>query len=488
MAVAAIIMAAASTGSAQSAALSRYLGASNSSSTRDVAWDSDGNLYTTGGVAIGVNLGGTRLPRVAPDAPAGVWGAHDVWVAKWSPTGTILLLGGPNYDRAYAIAVNDTGVYLAGRAGDGFPTTTGALQDTFAGDNDQTGLYGLQDGFVTKLDHDGHLVWSTYFGESSPGFLRDVVVDSLGHAYVAETGVSEVNPHVTTGAYEATLPAGTSAVIAKLSVDGTEVEWGTYLGGSGSDMVNPSIRLDRHGNVYVAGHSDADDFPTTRGTYQAGNAGGYDITLCSLSPDGGTLRFSRYFGGSSGEVHETHSLAVGVDRVFLTGSSNSSDIATSPDVVDRTYEGGSEAFVAAFDLNGVHQATTYLGGSGDDSGEGIDVAPNGNVVITGATRSSNFSTTTTMWEGSDHEDGFLVVLSSDLTTLEFSARIGGSAEDRLRATTVSATGRVAVGGITWADDYPVDSSSAAWSNDGTGGYWDQIDAVFGVFDLPQTLR
>ena len=156
-------------------------------------------------------------------------------------------------------------------------------------------------------------------------------------------------------------------------------------------------------------------------------------------------------------------------------------------VVDRTYGGGSDAFVAAFDLNGVHQATTYLGGREEDNGEGIDVAPNGNVVITGATRPPSFSTTTTTWEGSDDEDGFLVVLSSNLKTLEFSARIGGSAEDRLRATAVSAAGRVGVVGMTWADDYPIDLNSAAWSNNRTGSYWDRADAVFGVYDLPQTL-
>ena len=161
LAAATIIMAAASSGSAQSAGLSRYLGAIRGASTRDVAWDSTGNFYAAGGVAVGFTLGGMRLPRVSPDAPTGVWGAHDVWVAKWSPTGAILwsrLLGGPNHDRAYAIEVNDTGVYIAGRAGDDFPTTTGAVQDTFAGDDDPSALYGLQDGFVAKLDHDGSRV------------------------------------------------------------------------------------------------------------------------------------------------------------------------------------------------------------------------------------------------------------------------------------------------------------------------------------------
>src|SRR6185369_14505850 len=139
-------------------------------------------------------------------------GTHDAWCAKFTAGGLLVwatYLGGPNYDRAYAIEVDDTGVYLAGRAGAGFPTTAGVLQPSFAGDVAPNTLYGAQDGFIAKLSLDGgSLLWSTYIGSDGKDFCRDLAIDSVGNCYVAMSDVNRPTPHATSGAFQTTIAGG----------------------------------------------------------------------------------------------------------------------------------------------------------------------------------------------------------------------------------------------------------------------------------------
>src|SRR5688572_11695421 len=142
---------------------STYFGGHGTTNLRDVVVDKSHNFYIAGGTS-------------APDFPttAGAYdstanGNWDAFVAKFNSSGQLIwstLFGGPNYDRAYAIELDSQGnVVIAGRAGENFPTTAGALQPTFSGDNNINSLYGKQDGFITRFSPDGgQLLSSTYVG------------------------------------------------------------------------------------------------------------------------------------------------------------------------------------------------------------------------------------------------------------------------------------------------------------------------------------
>ncbi len=97
---------------------STYLGGQAGDQLRDVAVDGAGNIYVAGGTS------STGFHRTVGSPHQG---AMDAMVMKFNPSGQLAwsrLLGGPSYDRAYAIEVDDDGnVYVAGRAGPGFPTT-----------------------------------------------------------------------------------------------------------------------------------------------------------------------------------------------------------------------------------------------------------------------------------------------------------------------------------------------------------------------------
>ncbi len=166
----------------------------------DIEYDSAGNIYVTGGgpqVQESVITPGNDFKVLDGSLDRGRLDPHDVFVQKYAADGSLVWtthLGGVNYDRAYAIEVDDKGsVYVAGRAGLDFYTTEGALQETFGGDTDATmnKAYGPQDGFVSKLDADsGQVTWSTYFGGASCEFIRDIDVAPDGTIHIAQTFVS----------------------------------------------------------------------------------------------------------------------------------------------------------------------------------------------------------------------------------------------------------------------------------------------------------
>ena len=205
-------------------------------SARAVAVDKQGNIYVAGGTrsldfptTTGVvqekfSRGGTSL---------GTNGEMDAFITKLSPTGEIIwstYLGGPNYDRIYSIRTDDDGfIYVAGRAGEGFPTTPETLQPKFAGDNHLINRgYGKQDGFVAKLSNDGtKLLWSTYFGTPGPSIIRDMVLDQNGDIYVTMIELKTFSPYITKNAIISKPSDGRESLIAKISGDGQRVLWCT---------------------------------------------------------------------------------------------------------------------------------------------------------------------------------------------------------------------------------------------------------------------
>ncbi|MFH1319131.1 MAG: SBBP repeat-containing protein, partial [Bacteroidota bacterium] len=82
--------------------------------------------------------------------------------------------------------------------------------------------------------------------------------------------------------------------------------YSTFLGGGSNDS-GSDIAIDGSGNVYIAGITRSTDFPTTTGAYDLIKAGpltgsnAQDIFVSKLSPDGSTLIYSTYLGGSSRE-------------------------------------------------------------------------------------------------------------------------------------------------------------------------------------------
>jgi hypothetical protein len=238
--------------------------------------------------------------------------------------------------------------------------------------------------------------------------------------------------------------------VTKLSRDGEELVYSTYLGGTGGEE-GRGIAVDGKGYAYVTGFTDSTDFPT-EDALQPENAGGEDAFVTKFNRDGDELVYSTYLGGS--EDDEGRAIAVGGNVVYsndredrhdhdgrgsrdgegnayITGFTLSIDFPTKK-AFQPSYTGGfSDAFVTKLSRDGEELVySTFLGGSGDDEGLGIAVNGRGNAYVTGFTGSADFPTE----EAFQHEnagglDGFVTKLSYDGKKLVYSTYLGGSEDD-----------------------------------------------------------
>ena len=385
-------------GESYALSFSTCVGGSKWDYARDVCADAQGNIYLVGATASSdfpTTPGAYQRVQDKTGTHVGNYGHCDAFVAKFSPTGNLIwstYLGGPNYDRAYAVEVDSKGyVYVAGRAGMGFPTTAHTFQPTFKG-VDQGG-YGWENAFVAKLSPDGsNLVWASYVGLGE--MCRDMAIDANGDIYlplVRNTGAfvpPGTNYTLATAwfanAYQKTLKGGSEIGVIKVSNDGTHVLWATWLGGSSNENTAVSIRADAAGCVYVFTETSSTDIPTTPGAWRQTRPGGRDGYAAKLSPDGSQLIYGTYIGGSGDDfVPSTHNLAVDAQgNAYFGGSYRSTDIPTTLGVVQPAHAGGdSDVAIIKLTPTGSLSRCTYIGGKGDDGSDGIYADSAGNVFI-----------------------------------------------------------------------------------------------------------
>src|SRR5205807_9292346 len=102
--------------------------------------------------------------------------------------------------------------------------------------------------------------------------------------------------------------------------------------------------------------------------------------------------YATYLGGSNAD--EGYRIAVdGSGSAYVTGATLSKDFPTTPGAYQATSGGGIDSFVAKLDPSGASLVySTYLGGTGDDWGQGIAVDGSGSAYVTGDTRSRDLQT------------------------------------------------------------------------------------------------
>jgi hypothetical protein len=430
-------------------AYSTYLGGSNLDSANRMTVDSTGAAYIIGST---VNNFPTT-PGAYQTTPGG--GLVDFLVTKINPEGTALVystyIGGGRDDYGFGIAVDSQGnAYLTGQVDPGFPTTPGAFQpiapnytaavtklnaagnalvySTFLGTSSSgalgngiavdsngnayvTGLTGDGfptanasqpqiggdiDAFITKVNPAGSaLVYSTYLGGSGREDAQAIALDQYGNAYITGLTYSTNFPTYAISfpainTFQKTMGGGQyDAFISEFNIIG-EGKYSTYLGGTGNEK-GADIAVDSAGNAYVVGITNSTNFPTAS-PIQAANAGGAnDAFVSKLSPGGDALISSTYLGGSGDDNGHRITLDSG-NNVYVTGDTTSTNFPTK-NAIQSVSGGGKDAFVTKINSSGSALVdSTYLGGSGDDYGNGIAVNNSGAVYVAGATASTNLPT------------------------------------------------------------------------------------------------
>ncbi|MDH4158360.1 MAG: SBBP repeat-containing protein [candidate division Zixibacteria bacterium] len=362
---------------------SSVFGGSENDFGRDIAIDSDSNVFVTGYVL------SSDFPTASAydstfngGSPTGV----DLFVSKIAATGDSLVYstyigGGDGDDYGYSLAIDTLGnSYVCGAtSATDFPTV-GPMQMNNAGD---------YDAFVLKLSPTGdNLVYSTFFGGSGGDKANALAVMNNGEVFVG--GKTESSDLPLTVPYDNSLGGTCDAFVARLTAAGDAAVYASYLGGGRLDVAT-GIAVDSAGDAFVCGYTLSGDFPTAAAFDDTFNADSTlsDIFLAKFNPAGSGLEYSTYLGGSDIDVVQAIDVDTG-QNVYLSGYTASADFPVKS-AFDASFNGLYDAFALKLRSAGDSLAfSTFLGGTKNDFGSGVAVAFNGNVYLSGYTRSSDF--------------------------------------------------------------------------------------------------
>jgi PKD repeat protein len=490
---------------------STYLGGSGDDQGYAIAIDSTGNAYITG------NTGSANFPLTSGGFDSTYnSGSYDVFVSKLNGTGSALLystyLGGSSIDYGYGIAVDTaenayiTGFTMCTTISSDFPTTFGAVNTTFNG--------GFYDAFISKIASNTPPIanfygtptistvslpvqfydtsfgeypassWFWTFGDGSTSNLQNPAHIYLNYGIFTVTLVASNSYGSSTATkpnyilvYPADKPyadfyGSPTSGFAPLSVRfydtstvGLPTSWLWSFGDGDTSMVrNPTHtywRLENHSVTLIISNS----FGTTTAT----KTNYITVSVNSNANIGQGLLYSTYLGGNGDE--SGYSIAAdGSGNAYVTGGTGSSNFPTTLGAFDTTYNGG-DIFVTKINADGSALLyTTFLGGGGGETGNGITVDGSGNAYITGATWSNDFPTTPGAYDTINNGgDVFVSKLNTDGTALVYSTYLGGGSWDNGIGIAIDSSGNAYITGATWSTDFPTTPGAYDTTYNGGGG-------------------
>jgi hypothetical protein len=422
---------------------STYLGGNGTDIGHAIAVDSSASAYIVG------ETSSSTFPVQSPVKTQ--LGSTDAFITKLSPNGASLMyssfFGGGANDKALAVAVDSFGsAYVTGATlSNDFPPLN-PLQGKPGG-----GVPGGSggDAFVTKFIPDGELSYSTYLGGSADDVAQGIAVDTTGAAYVAGYTLSTNFP--VQSALQSTKKGDFDAFVAKLSPAGSSLIYSTYLGGSAEDQAW-AIAVDGSSAAYVTGFTLSADFPTAA-PYQA-TLKSQDIFVTKISSLGPTIVYSTYIGGSSTENGYGIAVDSS-GSAYVTGRSLSGDFPVTTGAYQTKTNGGGDAVVFKLSASGNALVySTYVGGTGNDIAYAIAVDSAGSAYAVGTTESTDFPAVSQYQKDQPNDDAFLFKLSPDGSALVYSTYLGGSGNDYGQGVAVDPFGAAYVTGYTDSNNYP----------------------------------
>jgi hypothetical protein len=252
----------------------------------------------------------------------------------------------------------------------------------------------LPETFVVCYSPDGStLAYAVYVGGDGGDLATSLAVDPQGRATVV--GYSGSANFPTTPAAFSTTFAGRDAFAYRLSADGSALEYSTFLkvisptwGYLANNPLTFLVGVDASGAATIGGNAvtftpggccstdTVIGVTATAGAYQAQVAGGSDVFLMRLSPDGTSLQWATYYGGSQNEALTGMTLDAS-GNVLVTGTTTSNDLplahpfqAAPPTVYGTTpvFSGANAGFFVKLSSDGTAlTAASYFGGQNNNT-------------------------------------------------------------------------------------------------------------------------
>jgi hypothetical protein len=386
---------------------SKYLAGDWTDYGNAVAVDADGNAYVTG------KTDSTYFP--GPSFPHDVTTyKNDIFVYKADPYGTrlyVTVFGGTDNDTSQ-YSIKEEGLDIAvdsyGNAhvigitqSDDYPTTSGAIQTTFAGYQ--------ADAFYTVLAPNGTIAYSSYFGGDDTERANSIAVAGSGTVCIAGGTAPYNSTHSPDfpifNAMQPNFRGRSDGFIVKIAYDSvtpanTSLIFSTYFGGTDGDGI-AGIALDDVENIYITGTTSSGNLPgASLSPIQPSFAGAYDAFVAKINAAGTNIVYATYLGGTRADIGK----AIGVNAL--------GEASVAGDVMPPS-SGGYNSFPLVNAIQGLPGGGQY--------------------------------------------DAFVTKINSTGTAIVYSTFLGGSLNDKARDIAVDSLGSTFVAGETWSADFPVEN-------------------------------
>ena len=341
------------------------------------------------------------------------------------------------------------------------------------------------------------LRFSIFLDAGTGGTLREADFDSQGNVVVVGHG------DFARAAFPQAMFFGrldeSNVIVAKFSAAEGKLLWVTLLGGvrQGGKDRGYGLRVGPDDSIYVAGRTSSADFPTTAGAHDRSHNGGHsaassphgptDGFVLKLAPDGRTLMYSTFLGGSRDDGFRG---GLALDRqgcAYLCGTACSGDyLGADPARVNGFLGGYSDATLTKLAPDGTHVLwSRFLGSSNDPTGEelplGARVGAEGNVYAILDVWGSDAATTPDAYDhtfNGGESDLYFVKVSADGRQLLYASYFGGSgSEFAEHGLVVDAAGNACFAGATSSPDFPVVNATDAELGGTTDAFVAKLNAA-----------
>ncbi|MHA2037864.1 MAG: SBBP repeat-containing protein [Promethearchaeota archaeon] len=236
----------------------------------------------------------------------------------------------------------------------------------------------------------------------------------------------------------------------------------SYFGGSEKDIIT-GMAIDSAGNVIVVGGTYSTDLVVLNGfqvEYGGGSSdnnheNGGDGFVAKLSPSG-DLIWGTYLGGNDLDCCN-NVIVDSEDNILVIGRTTSENFPTTGSALKKELSGTSDGFISKFMSNGSLVYSTYIGEDGPENLVDLIEDKFGNIMIIGATGSSNFTTTLNAPQQifGGVLDTIVLNFSHNCSDILFSTFLGGNQGEGGYNIALDYENNIIVTGFTLSDDFPL---------------------------------
>ncbi len=313
-------------------------GTGDASQASSVAIDSRGNILVTGYFnGTSITLGANTLTNVSA-------GSYDVYVVKYSPTGSVLWArsaGGTNNDWGYTISTDSAdNVYVSGYFN--------SSSITFGATTLTNGNPPYGDSFLVKYDVNGNVIWAINDVTSAASNSMNSITNTPTAIYGG--GVFQASS-ITFGSQtvnNANSP-NQSPYLVKFNRAGAAIWAKAPTGNTANDYLS-SVSADLKGDIFATGYFASSSL--TFGANTIMNTGGYrDVFIVKYDTNGNAI-WAKNAGGSDGDAFGESVATDGKGNVYVAGYFNCSTITFGAVTLTDTGYTYSTSFLVKYSANG----------------------------------------------------------------------------------------------------------------------------------------